>query len=202
MAENTQAVVDDTKGQATPGAAGTDARKPDDLEALLAEFTAGTADKAPAPKPETKTDTAATTAPDKRLEAIEARLARQQVETDLKPVIAKLKGSMPEGFFDDTEIEDYLAARAQRDPRLASAWQNRHDNPAAWGKVVDALGQQMAKKFASLPDKGATEDRAAVTAAVRGASTKAPEGKVPDYSRLSNAEYAEKVEKEFGFRPL
>lgn len=205
MADATQTVVDDkTKAQPEAAAAGTDAPKADDLDSLLAEFAAQTKPAATATKPETTTET--TSAPaastDKRIEAIERRYAEEAVARDLRPVIEKIKGKVPEGFFEDTEIEDWVAARAQRDPRLANAWMNRHQNPTAWGKVVDAIGEQMAAKFKKLPDRGATEDRAAVTAAVRGASKQAPEGKAPDYSRKSDAEFAKDVEEKYGFRPL
>lgn len=200
--ENTQTVVDAAKDRATPAAAATDARKTDDLDALLAEFSAGTAQPAKTvTKPDTQTTTAATTAPDKRLDAIEERLRTEQMQRDLAPVVSKIKAAMPAEILDDAEVEDWLEGRARRDPRLAQAWQNRHQNPEAWGKVVDALGQQMAKKFAKVPDKGATEDRAAVTAAVRGASTVAPVGKAPDYSRMSPREFGDAVEKEHGYRP-
>lgn len=200
--ENTQTVVDAAKDQAKPGTAATDARKTDDLDTLLAQFATETAKPGTsATKPETTTTTATTTAPDKRLEAIEQRLANEQMQRDLAPVISKIKAAMPAEILDDAEIEDWLDGRARRDPRLAQAWQNRHQNPEAWGKVTDALGQQMAKKFAKVPDKAATEDRAAVTAAVRGASTVAPTGKAPDFSRMSQREYGDAVEKEYGYRP-
>ena len=99
-------------------------------------------------------------------------------------------------------MEAWLDAQARSDPRLAAAWSQRHANPKQFQKVVTGLSQSFAKKYGKLPDKQATEDREAVTAAVRGASTRAPEGKAPDYSGKSDAEFREDVRKNYGFNPI
>lgn len=204
MAEADQTVVTESDGQAKPGTEATDARKPDDLDTLLAEFEK-TASSSPASKPETKPETAQV-APDvaKRLEALERERADDRVQRDLAPVIAKIKEGLPApDLLDDQEIIDLLDGRAKRDPRLAAAWANRHTNPKAWDGVVTALSRELSGKFKKLPDKAATEDRDAVAAAVRGASTTTPPpAKAPDYSKMGNAEYAAQVEKEHGFRPF
>jgi hypothetical protein len=57
------------------------------------------------------------------------------------------------------------------------------------------------KDFTSI-DTQATEDRAVVAAAVRGASTnRAPETPPPNYSTQNNAEYRRSVREQYGFDP-
>lgn len=200
MADEARPVVEATDGQAKPGTEGTDARKADDLDTLLAEFAAGTKS---ASKPETKTAT--TTASEdvgKRVETLEKRLAEREFQTELQPILKRIRGDISPEVLDDSELADLLDGRAKRDPRLADAWMNRHQNPKAWAKVEEAIGREISGKFAKLPDKAATEDRAAVTAAVRGASQKAPEGKAPDYSKMSDGEFAKAVEGQHGYRPI
>lgn len=204
MATDTQPVVDAADGQAKPGTEGTDARKADDLETLLAEYTAATKQPEPAAsKPGTTAETPkGDPALAKRLETLEQRDADRQFKADIKPAVDRVRGKIDPTVYDDDDIRDWMDREAQKDPRLAQAWLERHQNPDKFARVLDGLGRKLADRFARAPDAAATADRDAVTAAVRGASTKAPEGKAPDYSRLSDREFADKVEKEHGFRPL
>jgi hypothetical protein len=60
------------------------------------------------------------------------------------------------------------------------------------------LGKSFAKKFSKMPDKQATEDRETVAAAVRGASTRAPEGKAPNFAAMSDNDFQAEKDKLFG----
>lgn len=205
MAEEvTQTAVTETDGTAKPAQEATDAQKTEpSLDDLLKEFEQETTieTQARSSKPDKQSEASADS-PDtsKRLEALEQRLAEEQLRKDLSPVIEKIKEGFP--LLENDEIIDLLDGRAKRDPRLANAWANRHTNPKGWEKVVDAIGRDMSGRLAKLPDKAATEDREAVTAAVRGASTRASEGKAPSYGKMSDREFSDTVEKELGFRPL
>jgi hypothetical protein len=194
--DTTQAVVEEANAAAKPAAEATSARveTADDLDSLLKEF--DTTEKAAEP---TKPEQNAGAADDQtqrepqngRLAAIEQRLFKQ----DMQATIKNVRGDLPSEVFDDDLVGAWIDAEARKDPRLATAWVNRDSNPKQFQKVVEQLGRNFSKKYGKLPDANATEDRAAVTAAVRGASTKAPEGKAPDYSRMSDAELRAEKEK-------
>lgn len=200
---NTQTAVDAADGQAKPGAEATaSARAPDDFNKALDEFDAAVK---PSPTPEQK-PAAAAQAPAgadvlKRVETLERELSDRNYKDQIQPVIAKVRGDVPTDVFSDDELDAWLNHRAKSDPRLRSAWLGRHQNPQAWDRVTEGLKQEFGKKFAPRVDAQATADREAVTAAVRGATHKAPEGKPPDYSSDSNPEFRAKVKKEFGFTP-
>lgn len=194
-----QPAVDATKTPAQPGVeAGQDARKDgDDVDTLLNEFQASTktSEPAPQPKPEPKAGTEATPSkPDPAIAEVRDYIFRQ----DMNKTVTAVRGDLDPERFDDDFIEAWLDTRSRKEPRLAEAWVNRNRNPQAFQKVVAGLGREFSKKYGSLPDKQATEDREAVTAAVRGASNKAPEGQPPNFGSMTDAEFAAEKSKMFG----
>jgi len=192
---DTQTVGNGTETVAQPAAEVTTAQdNGSDLSALLNEFTEGTK---PSPQPEPQKP--ATT----EVVDTEARreLAALKFERDIKPVIKTVRGDVPEEVFDDDEIQGWLDSRARKDPRLQKAWDNRASNPAAWNKVEKALSAEFARKFQKSPDPHATEDVAAVTAAVRGASTTPPPDKPINFAAMTNSEGRRTVKEKYGFDP-
>jgi hypothetical protein len=203
MAENDKpTVVTETDTQAKPETEATDARTGDELDALLREFETQAKPETTPSKPETKPDATSENGSQKRLDALEQQLTDWRFQQDIKPVIDKVRGDIDPAIYDDDDVRDWIDRQAKADPRLAQAWLDRHKDPAKFGRVVEGLGKKLSARFSKLPDKQATEDREAVTAAVRGASNRAPEGKAPSYGGLSDNAFAEQVEKEHGFRPL
>lgn len=204
MSENEeQTVVEESKDQSKTGAEEQDARQDDDdLDTLLAQYEKDTESEASS-KPGKSGEAQD---PNKelmdRLQALEESTARSETRADLNKTIESIRGDLDPETFDDQFMEAWLDGRARTDPRLSQAWADRHNNPKQFQKVVGSLAKDFEKKFNSLPNKEATEDREAVAAAVRGASTKSPEGKAPNYGGKSNQEFADDVEKEFGFRPI
>lgn len=202
---NQQTVVDDATVSAGQDTAAGGARQDDDLDALLSQYDGGKKPEASAnQKPEQK---AGEGGDEIKVLAEQVRgfISEQQQLTfrrDMDDTIKKVRGDLPAEIFDDKIVEAWMDAQARDDPRLAKAWSERHANPKQFQKVVDTLGRSFVKKYGKFPDRAATEDREAVTAAVRGASTKAPEGKAPDFKQMSDAEYRESVRKEYGFTPL
>lgn len=205
---NTQPVVEKTEAPAVQGAEVNNSARNDagdDLDKALSEFD----EQQPKPvtqatstQPEQKAgatnDQRAQEAPHNgRLSAIEKRFFKQDMDATIKQV----RGDMDPDLFDDSLVEAWINGEAKKDQRLATAWVNRDSNPAAFKKVVETLGRNFAKKYAKLPDAKATEDREIVAAAVRGASTKAPEGKTPNFGGMSNAEYREAHKREYGYYP-
>ena len=198
---NTQPVADTANDQVKPGSETSGARDTDDLDSLLSEFEQGTKPSEPVkpePKPGADNDLKALT---EQVRGLMTATAQQQARQDMEKAIKAVRGEFDPNVFDDTLVEAWMDAQARTDPRLASAWQNRAANPKQFDRVLQGLGKNFQKKFSSLPDKNATEDREAVTAAVRGASTKVPEGKAPAFGNMSNAEYRKSVKDQFGFDP-
>lgn len=194
--QTTQAAVDETKVAAQPATEATGAQESDDLDSILKEFD----DAKPVPSEPAKPATAAPAADDTKVASdtilSEAQFIRnERFKKDMNETIKEVRGDLPDSFFDNDFVQSWIDAQAAKDPRLGQAWAKRHDNPANFAKVKAALGKEFAKKYSKLPDAQATEDREAVTAAVRGASTRAPEGKVPDFSRMSNRELEKEWEK-------
>ena len=68
--------------------------------------------------------------------------------------------------------------------------QRRHSN-----SVVGRTLQRMCHEAASMPDPETTADVAAVAAAVRGASSMAPEEKAPNYGAMNDAEFKRELAK-------
>ncbi len=200
MNDTTQAVVE-TDAPAKPGAQVDSARvETDELDKLLAEFDSDKPKPPETPKPEPKgTDDVKSL-----LEPLQGQLTQlqnRQFKHDMGDTIKKVRGDLDPDFFDDKLVKGWIDAMAEDTPKLATAWVNRDNNPKAFQKVVEQLGRDFSKKFSKLPDKSATEDREAVSHAVRGASTNAPEGKAPDFSGMSNAEYREKHKAAYGYYP-
>lgn len=187
---NTQSAAQTTEVPAQPAAeaTGAQATQTADLDTILSEFRTATET---APVPEQKP--VAEVAPDvvARVRQLETTLAERDFKEAITPVIKRIRGDIPEDVLADDEVQDLVDGRAKRDPRLQQAWLNRASNPGAWSKIEKALNQELAKKFSKLPDPDATEDRAAVTAAVRGASQKAPAETPPNYGAMTDAEFAQ-----------
>lgn len=200
----TQTAADTTNPPATPGGAEPGAQTDGDaLDKLLKEFDSQTAPATattnpPAPQQDTGADLK-TIADEVR--ALRTERQQETFNRDMADTVGKIRGDLDPEVFDDALVRGYVDARAGQDPRLAQAWVNRHTNPKAFNRVVDQIGREFRDKFSKLPDRAATEDHAAVTAAVRGTSTKAPEGKAPNYAGLSNPEYREAIKRDYGFDP-
>lgn len=197
--QTTQTAVDETKAPAVQGAEVVqDARTDgDDLDTLLKEYdqTAAPAAAAKSAQPEqTGTDTTARPAPDPEIAEVKRYIFKQDMDKTVKSV----RGDLDADYFDDSMVKAWIEAQAEADPRLGMAWANRHSNPKQFEKVVDSLGRTFNKKYGKLPDRQATDDRDAVTAAVRGASTRVPAGQAPDYSRMTDREFEAEKEKLLG----
>ena len=211
-----QAVVEEADAKAKPLVEDTSARENDDLDKLLNDYekpkeeakadSEGSPKPKPGPKPDAGSDLGKEVL-DKLNTWEQERKAEREAESgrvyraDMDKTIKEVRGDLDPNVFDDVLVESWMDAEARADRRLAQAWLERHGDPKRFQRVVEGLGRKFAKKFESLPDRNATEDREAVTAAVRGASPKAPENKPPDFKGMTNNEFSDHVAKEFGFRP-
>jgi hypothetical protein len=102
--------------------------------------------------------------------------------------------TVPEGF-----ARMWLTERALNDERLRETFDNRYRSPQHLRRaeqVVDRLLSDLSRAAKTAPDPEATAVRAAVTAAIRGASTRTlPPEKAPDYGQMSDGEFRQELRK-------
>jgi hypothetical protein len=184
------------------------------LDQLLAEFdesqsanAAPVTLEAPASEPAVPTQqTAPEQRPPQRDNQIEARLNELQhqivlekAQRDMHSTVNAIRGERDAGIFNDSFMTTWIDNQARLNPALTQAWLGRHADPASFRRAVDHLSRKFEKEVVSrTPDREPTEDRAAVTAAVRGASAKQPEGAPPNYGRMSDNEFEAEKARMFG----
>lgn len=190
-----QPVVDDTKPAAEPAGAVDSARNDgSDLDTLLAQYETETKKTEPVSPPQTQQQEQPV-----QVDPNVSRLLSRFDREDLQKLVHEVKGDLD---FDDDLVEAWIDTQARKDPRLQRAWLEREGNPKAFGQIAKELSKSFAKRTAKRPDPALTEDREAVVAAVRGASTqRAPESSPPAYGNLSNVEYRNEVRSRYGFDP-
>jgi hypothetical protein len=161
--------------EATPAESG--AAQTDGLDELLKEFdqrreaTEAPQVQATEPKPEQQIDVNALAVLEKRLNDQEARSARRELE--------QLFDRFTDGVqADNLDAEAFLNAMALRDPRINQAYMNRGESPKRWNAVESELKKDFSKRFGKKVDRQVTDSRDAVTAAVRSASTAAPQREI------------------------
>lgn len=198
-----QSVVNDPNPDATAPAAGSDAQD-DDFDALLTQYDKVVQQQPPAAPAPTSQETEAPRTVEARIEALERErlaMAEQQMIQETKAAIdgavTKVKGTLGElpVAVTDKMIRGYLAETAQEDSRFMSAFETRHSDPAKWDRIVAALGRQMAKELGHVPDRGATDSRAAVTAAVRASTTQATDAQPKNWNSMSNSEFEQEAQR-------
>ena len=128
---------------------------------------------------------------------------QQNARADFSRVLDYAKNELEGANIPDDYVEDKLIAEYRKNPEFANAWEQRRESAEAearFNRVVTQVVKAMEKKARAVPryDRDATEDREAVTAAVRGASAKAPPEKPPDFSRMSPAEFDAAKDRLFG----
>lgn len=145
---------------------------------------------------DTKTEPTKTTPPaeDDRLtrvfDYVEAKATEdenRQTETDIASAVKAATGDRE---LDPEYVEGKLHYKANTDPAFRNAWMQRHANPEAWGALCKAYGKELAAT--SKVDQPASEDRAALSAAVRSQSTKPAEAppSEKDIRRMTDSELA------------
>jgi len=197
MSEEQHAVAGETEPEAKPAVEESSARdEGEDLDALLNQFDESIKEPAQS-TPEPAVDNEILT----KVQQLEQQLSDQQFRTDMVKVVETVRGDLDPNVFDDTTIEALIDAEARKQPKLKAAWDNRHNDPSGFNKVVSALGNELNKRFSAMPDAAATEDHEAVANAVRGASNKAPDHNAPpDFSQMTDGE-ARQAMRKMGIEP-
>ena len=194
--DTTQPVVDETKVSAQPDTTVDSARNDGaDLDSLLAQF-----EQQAAPRPEPVSPPVQQQQPERQqLDPNVARVLGRIEREDIGKLVSSVKG---DSDIEDDLVEAWIDTQARKDVRLQRAWLERDANPKAFEQIAKQLGKEFAKRTAKRPDPALTEDREAVVAAVRGASTnRAPDSPAPAFGGLSNVDFRKEVRERYGFDP-
>ena len=98
----------------------------------------------------------------------------------------------------DDYAKRWLLSEANLTPGLGHAFDHRHDSPEAlraWKKLESKALDRLWRSAKSQPSQEATEDRAAITAAVKGASRTPPPEKPPNYAEMDNIQFRNELKK-------
>lgn len=176
-----QTVASESDTKATPGNEDKGAQEPS-IDELLKQFETDT-------KPEQKsTDLKA----DDIKEVVDyvredrEEKTRERTNADISSAVKAVKGDLD---VDDDLVEGMLWRKASKDQRFLRAFQLRHENPSTWADMQKAMNRELAGKITAKPDQNLTDDRAAVEAAVRSASTGSTEEPLPDLGSMTDAEF-------------
>ena len=180
-----QTVVDEVKDEAKPSPE-TDNAQDDSLESLMKEF-----ESVQEPPKEAKGEQASE---DISEDVRWIRSMREQEESKrTREAIDQTIGALKDGIDCPVDMpnewwEGRLDVAARKDPRLTQAWLSRESKPEAWKKIQAHLKKQLESELSVRRDL--TDDRDAVTAAVRSAS-KAPvrESVAHDFDNMSDADF-------------
>lgn len=192
---NTQAAVDAVDATAQPVATTNNAQNTgDDLDTLLSQFEAQTRVEPATPQTQQTQQPQPVPVDPDRLKRVEERLFNE----DLNKTVSNIRGDLK---VPDRMAKGWLDQIARERPAIAQAFLQKESNPDNWKRIEQSLAKEFAKEVKSVTfDTEVTEDRNAVTAAVRGASTPAPAEKAPDFGTMSNAELRAEYRK-YGINP-
>ncbi len=204
---NTDPLADPSPAPAAPAAndAGTaaDAQELDDLDALLSEYSATekAADLDAEAEPPAQQEQPVEVDTMQLIAHSYRDMQRQQAALDArdgKEAVEAIRGDINSAVYPNEMVEGWIKSVGEKDPAIKEAWQNRYTDPHTYTRTVDRLSRRFYKEFGKLPDNEATNDRAAVAEAVRGASTRAPEPQAKNFGRMSDGEFAAEKDKLFG----
>jgi hypothetical protein len=197
------AVAEEPKAEANePDVADSGAAQEDGLDELLKEFDAKK-EASPQKEPDKTPEPKATEVPievlatlEKRLNDYEAKQTRRELENLFDRITVGVQA-------DSLDAEAFLNAKALRDPRINQAYIQREANPKRWDKVEAELYKEFSKRFGKKVDKQVTESRDAVAAAVRSASTAAPQRDITqrDIETMSKSDFDD-MSRKLGITPV
>lgn len=160
------------------------AQDEESLESLLGEWDQDSGSEQPKPEEKDKPED------DDRMSKLEGEIrdlrrrdAEKAFNESVQTAVKTVQNVIGDGAYDNSEVEDFLWARAARDQRFQNAFLNRGVNPSAFDKVLKALGKELGQRAKNRPDPQTTSDSEAVAAAVRGSSNRAPDTE-EDFSKV------------------
>lgn len=137
-----------------------------------------------------------------RLLQLEQKFWKQNAEREENQVVEQLMKENP--GISRRSVQGWINQMAREEPGLSTAFREHVEGtgkPREWERWKKVLSREFAREHSNRADKAATEDREAVTAAVKGASTKAPEAKPPNFGNMSPGEFSKFVRDNYGYDP-
>lgn len=201
MIDTSQSVTTETNAGATLPAEGSGAPA-ESLNDLLQEFDQAAPRVEPAAEPQNNEDripddltTESVYREVKALRREVTKVEREKLEAAISADVDKATKSVAKALEDmpvklsDRIIRGMLNDLASSDGRFLRAFEARHSAPDKWERALNAVAREIRKDVTSQPDKTLSEDRAAVVAAVRGATTSAPKSEMPNLHEMSDSDF-------------
>lgn len=182
-----QTAVEQTDQEPTQVSSEVDNAQEESLEDLLKDYDSQEEPETPVKQQEPAIDR-------NRLAAVEAYM-QQQMQTQNRSAIDEAAKSVKQAAGEvGANIPDRLFRGALRDeaaenPAIEAAFNDRFNNPIKWEKIITQLGSKIAKDL-TPKDSRATESWNAVEGAMHSASTSNQEETMPDFNKMSDAEFA------------
>lgn len=126
----------------------------------------------------------------------------RQENADFEEVVAEASEALEGMPVAEDYAKRWFLAEVQLNPVLRETWEHRRDSPELQRRAVQVLHREirrMVKEVGRIPDPSATEDRAAVTAAVRGAGRAPPAENSGEYERrvanMNSVEFNKEIQR-------
>lgn len=188
MTDKPTVTTKDGAGTPSPDA-GKGGSAPDELDALMSEFDS---EIGKAPSEQDAQQNGDMTEVLSFIREQKAEAAKKDANAGLDDAVKQLQRELGE----DTPpmvVKGLLHAFAVDQPGIVKAFEERKSNPTRWERTLRALAPKVREAMGSSVDRSVTQDREAISAAVRGANTTAPEGKqvtAKDVAKMSDKEFA------------
>jgi hypothetical protein len=131
-----------------------------------------------------------------------SQLQQEAHNRDMPVAVKEIRGALDQQVFSDDFVQTWIDNKARGSMALQQAWLDRAQDPQMWRAAQRQLGREFYDTFSNTAiDPQLTEDRFAVAAAVRGASSNAPVDPPVRYGQLSNSEFTKDVRDKYGFDP-
>jgi len=144
----------------------------------------------------------------RHIDRLNAEFAQRKFEGAREELLKRLGDATDDAQLPQDYTRSWLDMRALQDQELLNAFLGQFDGEqgaANWKSHEKRLTSQLRKAVSEFErsriDPAATEDREAVTAAVRGAAKQPPPERPPNLDRMSNAELRKHTEDKFGYTP-
>lgn len=136
------------------------------------------------------------------VQALRAEALRRQDNADFDNVLKIANETIDDlRYLPPDFARTWLLNELQTDARLRHAVARRYESPAARAAAehrMEKAMQKLAAAASNRPDPIVSGDVAAVSAAVRGGSGRAPEAKAPDFARMNDTDFAAAKERLWG----
>lgn len=198
--EQQQTVAEQPDTESPTSGEGGGAQAEDDLDSLLAEWDQQQSRQTQEASSGEQTDEgkqSKTELPEDVREVVDyvKQQREQEVAERTNKDIADAAEKLREGWEEAPPaalLEGEIWKSAGKDQRFLQAFQNRHQQPDLWDRILKAKQKELKAMLEARPDSEATADRDAVTSAVRSASKAPPGPQAPteaEIAKMSDAEF-------------